>query len=356
MRYINIDKKSLYFLFNSFKILSSSQTISIKNVLQCCGISCKDIIKRHNKNFLLPELKIGNIKNGYICASGFIYVKDAILHSKLQFPEDAMDKQTKNDNYTKIINCNKIVPILRAGDHIYGHWLLDILPIVWLSRRYNNIENYKYVVRNNIPNFALELLSYFNVKKDDLILIDNNTRVNFNSALFVSNMRYDQAIHPMMKEFAKELKDKVLTKNSSINILNNCKIYLSRAKWKSDKINRLRELNNRKEVEEFFEKEKFSIIYPEELSFPEQVNIFSNIDTLAGEDGSALHNSIFMNEGSKVICLKGKKNQAIIQGSLCYIMGQKISYIIGDTENGEGDRNSAYSLDITNLNNFFKEC
>ncbi len=463
MKYINLDIKDSYYIFNSFKVLSELQTISINNIQKCCSVNCKEIIKKHNEFFVLPELKIGTIKSGYIRSSGFIYINEGILHSALQFNKNIVKnmievdkknkvkkskykkikiKKSKNQkvrrkkincrrvvnrkikiktlkcqkfkkksvNFLKIknkviINCqklkqkkvdcqrfkdrvesrkatihsqkrkkqelkkrreschrveivkyDKVVPLLRAGDHIYGHWLLDILPIVWLSRRYENIEDYKYIVRANIPPFALELLSYFDVKKDNLIFIDNNVKLNFNVALFVSNMRYDQAIHPMMKEFADELSNKIMAREDKAGTtFTNSKVYFSRDKWKSGETKILRELNNTKEVESMFKKNSFVIVYPEELTLKEQIKLCSNIDILAGEDGSALHNSMFMREGTEVICLKGKRNHTIIQGSLCYVMGQKISYIIGEIDDEQGDRNSAYTIENSDLNKFFKE-
>ena len=349
-KYINIDLQETYQIFESLDIISESVKIKIDNLLECKGINHEGLIRKHQLSYDLPELKIAMINHGYVSSNGFIHTGEGVIYSNLQFNKEMIIKQVEQEQDNKIINIDKVIPLLRAGDHIYGHWLVDILPIVWLSRRVQDIDTYKYLVRSNIPSYAIEFLSYFNVQKSDLILIDAKTKVNFDSAIYISNLRYNQIMHPMIKEFATELKKLILTTPTD---LTTNKIYLSRGKWKSFRINKVRELINREEVESCFQAEEYDIIYPEKYNLVEQVNIFSNIKALAGEDGSALHNSIFMDEGTTVICLKGKKNHSIIQGSLCFAMGQNISYAIGDTKSEPSDRNSSYSIDTHDLKDLF---
>ena len=49
-----------------------------------------------------------------------------------------------------------------------------------------------------------------------------------------------------------------------------------------------------------FNKKGFVIIYPEELSINEQINIINSAKTIAGFSGSALHLSIFSEPGTKI--------------------------------------------------------
>ncbi len=356
-KYVNIDLSERYKIFETHEIIYKSTKQNTDNLIKCIGVNCLGLVNKHERYYGLPELIIGKVSHGYVCSSGFIYTKDGIIYSELQFDKEFVSNKTKQDKINKTINSDKIISLLRAGDGIYGHWLVDILPIVWLSRKIKDIDEYKYVVRKNIPQFAIEFLSYFSITKDNLIIVDNQTKVNFNSAIYISNLRYDQIMHPLIKDFSFEFKNLMLATDMNLNAgrRNNIrKIYLSRGKWKRSTINKIRNLINREDVENYFFEKGFEIVYPETISLKEQVKLFSTTNILAGEDGSALHNSIFLDKGTEIICLKGKKNHSLIQGSLCSMMGQKISYIIGDTIGEESNRNSMYKIEINDLEILFR--
>ena len=52
----------------------------------------------------------------------------------------------------------------------------------------------------------------------------------------------------------------------------------------------------------------FEVLYGEELSLSEQIDIFSSAATLLGVHGAGLMNAIFMHSGSKVIELRKNEN------------------------------------------------
>ncbi len=344
-KYINIDLKEHYYVFESINIISKELSLGVNNLLKCIGSNCEGLERKHASTYKIPELKIATTGQGYVCSSGFLHCEYGILYSQLQFEKEVVENRIKSDKNSTVIYADKIVPLLRAGDHIYGHWLIDILPIVWLSKRVVNITDYKYVVRNNIPAYAIDLLSYFDIGKENLIFIDNKTQLKFENALYISNLRYNQILHPMIKDFAIDFKNKILGNNERGKLQSTGnKIYLSRAEWKKENRKKVRDLLNRKEIENYFLNKNFKVLYPEKYSFQEQVEFFSKTKLLAGEDGSALHNSIFMDAGTEIICLKGKKNHSLIQASLCSALDQKISYIIGDSDEEPCDRNSSYSI------------
>lgn len=74
---------------------------------------------------------------------------------------------------------------------------------------------------------------------------------------------------------------------------------------------------NENEVESIFVDHGFDIVYPEKLSFIEQVRIASNAQVIAGCDGSALHLSIFA-RGATIISIdhRSDRNQLINRNQL----------------------------------------
>ena len=60
---------------------------------------------------------------------------------------------------------------------------------------------------------------------------------------------------------------------------------------------------NEREIEDIFIRHGYEIVYPEELSFIEQVSLFSSATYIAGSSGAALSNVIFSREGATLICI-----------------------------------------------------
>jgi capsular polysaccharide biosynthesis protein len=69
------------------------------------------------------------------------------------------------------------------------------------------------------------------------------------------------------------------------------KIYVSKGKWRADRVD-YRALTNEAEIRESLERNKFMTVFPEELSWLEQVILFSKAKLVVGEFSSALHNAL----------------------------------------------------------------
>jgi hypothetical protein len=74
-----------------------------------------------------------------------------------------------------------------------------------------------------------------------------------------------------------------------------------------------RPLANEADVEQVFAADGFEVIYPETLTFEEQLALFGQARIVAGPAGSALHNLLFCRPGTPLICLgeTGWRNQML---------------------------------------------
>ena len=81
------------------------------------------------------------------------------------------------------------------------------------------------------------------------------------------------------------------------NSQSNLKIFLDRS---GSKFNHLKILNN-EEVINLLKKKGYQIIRPENLSFKEQIDLFSNAKTIIGAHGAALTNIVFCREKTNII-------------------------------------------------------
>ncbi|MCC5972542.1 MAG: glycosyltransferase family 61 protein [Rubellimicrobium sp.] len=90
---------------------------------------------------------------------------------------------------------------------------------------------------------------------------------------------------------------------------------------------RRRATENRAEIEAIARDLGFAVIRPEDQPFAEQVRLAAGAQVIAGEFGSAMHNSLFAGPGTTVICLNWiNAYQSIIARSL----GHRAGYVRPD--------------------------
>lgn len=74
---------------------------------------------------------------------------------------------------------------------------------------------------------------------------------------------------------------------------------------------------NEDEIEKLFISFGFTVIHPEQIPFEEQVLMCSEADVIAGLEGSAMHNSVFMKQGALAITLKSLRSTHIRNQVIC---------------------------------------
>ena len=83
---------------------------------------------------------------------------------------------------------------------------------------------------------------------------------------------------------------------------------------------------------EYFKNKGYEIIKPENFSFPEQLNILANCESLASTVGSCSHNSIFMKDESELILLP-RYPESVLNGyqkALNQFSNLNINYVDSD--------------------------
>jgi capsular polysaccharide biosynthesis protein len=84
-------------------------------------------------------------------------------------------------------------------------------------------------------------------------------------------------------------------------------LYLSRRQLKR----RLRRLSNGAAVERRMARRGFAVVHPQHMSLVDQINAAAGADLIAGVDGSALHLSVFMRPGARMLVLQTKRRRTI---------------------------------------------
>ena len=99
------------------------------------------------------------------------------------------------------------------------------------------------------------------------------------------------------------------------------KIYLSRRKSEFSR------LINEEKIESLFRASGFDIVYPEEMSFQEQIKLFTNAEMVAGVSGGAFANIIFCGEGTLIICIIPQECQFYLYSTMAYFLNLKYVFL-----------------------------
>ncbi|MDP4002720.1 glycosyltransferase 61 family protein [Methylobacterium sp. NEAU K] len=94
-----------------------------------------------------------------------------------------------------------------------------------------------------------------------------------------------------------------------------------------------RQLLNEAEIIDVLAGKGFEVVYPEKLSFAEQVELYHTADTIVGSASSALTNCIFCNSNARVIALIHENRSFNFRGyaSMIESSGTKLLFIRGST-------------------------
>lgn len=101
----------------------------------------------------------------------------------------------------------------------------------------------------------------------------------------------------------------------------NKKIFISRRKTSLSRI------TNEVEVAELFRQNGFEVICTEDLSYKEQVELFSSASCIVGASGAALTNLVYCNPGTVIGCIIPKKYKFCIYSSIAHMVGCKSLFL-----------------------------
>lgn len=224
-----------------------------------------------------------------------------------------------------------------SGLHIYGHWLLDILPsLVAASSLLGH--RFPVFIDKRLPKWTTDLVLAFGFDVCDelsgrnFFLLSGEPRIHDYLNVDIFN-RYKDYIR--FRFSADDDEDATARINGGSR-----RIFMSRGKLDRPH----RRMTNSVEAVRLFEAAGFEVVFPEDLSIREQIRLFQGATVVAGEAGSALHNSVFSNINLTMIALQSARQNHFIQSSLCAQFGQKSITVFGESKTS--DWNSDFTVDL----------
>ena len=232
----------------------------------------------------------------------------------------------------------EVAIISQAGQLVYGHWLVDILPKIAFMESIGFTG--RYVLHEPIPDFSKELLKLLAIPLNRIISYNPNlVALYFPKALIPGSLRHRSAFSKGMAGYIKRM-------SKHAQPAGNKKLFISRAKLR----NKNRVLANSHELASLAAKHGYHVVYPELLTVAQQIGLFSKATILAGEYGSGMHNSIFCHANCKVLVFQPFNVPHFIQAGLCYVAGQPIGFVFGTATS----KNDLFSIDNNDANTAFE--
>ncbi|UHC15236.1 glycosyltransferase family 61 protein [Methylobacterium currus] len=214
------------------------------------------------------------------------------------------------------------------GHLIYGHWIVDFLPRLYVAKLTLGqiFSECSLILPNNTPEWALNLCRQLISSDLPFEFYDPGREVVVCEKLWLPTypLSSDHHFHSSVRQLYQPLRS---------NARGDRKILISRAKIEGRTAGATKCFLQRKEFEEQAVRLGYDVIYPEELSFEEQVRVVNSASVLAGEFGSGLHSSVFGSD-DLIVAAAGCFNA--IQSRLCTLYRQRNAYLIPDHEKQEG--------------------
>jgi capsular polysaccharide biosynthesis protein len=180
-----------------------------------------------------------------------------------------------------------------TGGNTYYHWMFEVLPrISILKPVLKKNPNILHVVNSLNYRFQKETLESLGIGEKKCIALDQFPALEFRRILVPSYPSSMGAPSPQVVEFLRKsfITNKIVkTKN-----LFPKRLYLKRAGIS-------RRVENEENLLSILKELNFEFIDPANLSFKDQVNIFTQANVVMAPHGAALSNIVFCNPGTKVI-------------------------------------------------------
>lgn len=232
----------------------------------------------------------------------------------------------------------------------FGHFLMEHLNRAWGVVRAGK-PGMKYVFIDNTgvgaKSWLFDFTKMLGIKKSDVIILNKTIRFK---RVFIPWQTMNISGNWYAPEFI--LPFGVMRDNVPVENVYE-RVYVSRAKLPG----RLRVYNEEK-IQKIFEKNGFHVIYPETLSLAQQAAIVGNAKVLAGCAGSALHLSVFMRPGGRVIQLRRTYDvwdSGAVQYRLCMIGDLDFDVINASIEEVRSTHGGDHAPQIIGVTQYLKK-
>jgi capsular polysaccharide biosynthesis protein len=254
------------------------------------------------------DLWLFELQNAHVIGQGTVVLADGqlVTDSAVEFLNHAITPDGFQGKLPDIVfisdKSNKIkgvsVLVKRPWYRNFGHFLVDLMAILPAIRASGiSIDN---IIYGDVPSGSLRGLMEKNASwhfpEANVIWASDQENITCEKLLYPQPVHVPPLFkHPIAMDYARDAIQHMFQVEETPKF--GRRLYISRGQVGT------RQIVNEEETWHFLQSKDFEIIYPENHSISEQVNMFRNAEIVVGVKGAAFTNLIFSNRSTSAIVL-----------------------------------------------------
>jgi hypothetical protein len=281
------------------------------------------------RELVVPESKLWCLKNAQIIGGFEVVCSDTlVIHDPSANPlvanvsgswkyisgsKTGSQKVLAIYNFNRVKNIEEAVLVSGRVSTNYFHFLIEYLPRACSFLGSPEMSELPILIDQNMPAQQFEALDIIFGPSRKKILFSHESTLAVEKLWIPSLVTFqpDRFDIPFWKGAVFSHTHLTWLRESILNALEKSledlaapsprRVFLSRSS------HQVRGAGNRREAEDLFREHGFEVVYPEKLSFLQQVRLFTKAEIIAGSGGAAFSNLIFCGKGTKVLCLVSER-------------------------------------------------
>lgn len=265
---------------------------------------------------------------------------------------------------TEIEKIEKGIFLIGFGSFNYYHLTVELLSKFKYINECEDYDNYPLIVDElvlTIPQFK-DLVDSLNITGREIIPLKKYAKYEVAEIVYISDVSWmpinlkgslglTNEDCRVSGECIEYLRNQVMRSNNiSFSSDSSVKLYLSR------KSSFLQRLVNEKKVASLFESYGFKVVYPEELSLKQQVELFASASVVVGSTGAALTNIIYCQPGTVLVSIIPKEFNFNVYSTMAHHLKIDSLYLHAQIiKRGVKISEDLFELDLNLCERFIKE-
>jgi len=211
----------------------------------------------------------------------------------------------------------------------WGHFMIDSTVRMWALLE-EKCRNKKILINiEGMNDFYYKWFEYLGIDKEHIIELKENRQYK---KILVPDISYKIGEY-ISDRFAAVFEYVAQNIHKDLPVYN--KIYLSRSHFSQK--NKLKQLGE-KYIQNIFEKNGYKVLYPEELSFEEQLWYYNHCYSMVTTNGTIAHNVLFMRNNTELIILHRFYEESMHQPNIGMVKNIKVIDIDAFYKNSTHDK------------------
>lgn len=321
--------------------------------------------------FESPEIYVAKIKNVFvhggtgIITDGIDSIFDACAKDndfRGYYSFGSLRRGDRNKIYLEVshkkINIQKAVNLCGFASHNYYHLTVEILSRFEYVKNFMDSETVILLDQDSKKFSQFQELINTVLPYERVVYVPRYALVNCEELIFPSLNTW-MPLNVVRKDLFK-VSDNLIAKTAVTNIRDSVSKYFKSPTSKKVYISRrnalVSRIQNAIEVEKLFRDNGFEIVCTEDMTYKEQVELFSSASCIVGASGAALTNLIYCNPGTVFGCIIPKQYNFYIYSTIADIVGCKMLFfnpeISKETPNIATDE---YHIDLDECERYIRE-